>query len=401
MISQRTLNLKASPTLALAARAKELQSQGRDIVSLSVGEPDWATFDVVTEAGINAIRSGFTKYTPANGLVELRQAVAEQVSGDLGLKYSANQVTVTSGAKFTIFSALQSLLDLDDEVIIPSPFWVSYPTMVELSGGKPVVVETQVNNRFCLSPTELESAITSRTKILMLNSPSNPTGELYSRDELEALARVLRKHPRIVVLSDDIYNRLVFDGSGLAPHLLHVAPDLVNRTVLVNGGSKSYSMTGWRIGWALGPDLVIKAMTNYQSQALGCAASFTQKAACAAVLKGEPELRRAVSELISRRDYAIERLRIIKGIEVAVPGGAFYAWPSIQSWIGSSFRGRHLAGSADISAALLEEVGVAVVPGVEFGTEGYIRLSFALDRPSMTRAFDRIQAFADSLDRKP
>jgi aspartate aminotransferase len=397
MISNRTKTLKASPTLALAARAKELQSKGKDIVSLSVGEPDWPTLDVAAKAGIKAVEAGFTKYTPANGILELREAIATQLSVDIGLAYSAAQVTVTAGAKFVIFSALQSLVNPGDEVLIPSPYWVSYPTMVELADGVPVFVEGQAQNRFCVTGSELAAKITPKTKLLMLNSPSNPTGEIYSRAELLQLAEVLRKHPQIAILSDDIYNRLVFGDSPLAPHILQVAPDLAPRTVMVNGGSKSYSMTGWRIGWAIGPDAVIKAMTNYQSQALGCAASFTQKAACAAVLEGGPEVARANKELQSRRDYAVERLKATPGVKVASPGGAFYVWPDISGWMGKQYKGQALKTSAEVSNILLDDYSVAVVPGIEFGMEGYLRLSFALDQASMKKAFDRVLEFATQL----
>lgn len=397
MISNRTKTLKASPTLALAARAKELQAKGKDIVSLSVGEPDWPTLEVAVKAGVQAIQSGFTKYTPANGIVELREAISKQVSGDVGVNYTAAQVTVTSGAKFVIFSALQSLVNPGDEVLIPSPYWVSYPTMVELADGVPVFVDTKPENRFCMTASEMAAKITPKTKLLMLNSPSNPTGEIYSREELSQLAEVLRRHPQVAILSDDIYNRLVFGSEQLAPHILQVAPDLAPRTVMVNGGSKSYSMTGWRIGWAIGPDAVIKAMTNYQSQALGCAASFTQKAACAAVLEGGPDIAKANKELKARRDYAVERLKSTPGVKVASPGGAFYVWPDVSSWMGKKYKGQTMKNSSDISNVLLDDFSVAVVPGIEFGMEGFLRLSFALDQASMKKAFDRIVAFAQEL----
>ena len=278
MLAERVKNLKPSPTLALAAKAREMKKNGLDVISLSVGEPDWDTFAPVKEAGKADIDQGFTKYLPASGLAELREAVCRQTNADLGTDYKTSQVTITTGAKFVVFAAMQALIDPGDEVIIPAPYWVSYPTMAELAGGVPVAVACDKADGFKLSADKLRAAIGPKTKMLLLNSPSNPTGQVYTKEEFSALAEVLRQHPKMVVLSDDIYNRLVFDESGLAPHLLQAAPDLAERTVLVNGVSKTYSMTGWRVGWGIGPEAVIAAMGKYQSQSVSCACSISQKA---------------------------------------------------------------------------------------------------------------------------
>ncbi|OFZ17847.1 MAG: aspartate aminotransferase [Bdellovibrionales bacterium RBG_16_40_8] len=396
MISQRAKNLKPSPTLALAAKAKELAAQGKDVISLSVGEPDWDTLECAKLAGVKAINEGFSKYTAANGIIELRQAIAEQTSRDLGMGFAADDVTVTTGGKFVIFSALQCAIDPGDEVVIPAPYWVSYPVMVELAAGKPVIASCDEKANFKLTAEILHKHITPKTKMLILNSPSNPTGLMYTKDELLQLAQVLRDNPRVLVLSDDIYNRLVF-SKGLAPNILQVAPELKPRVLVVNGASKTYSMTGWRVGWALGPQPWIKAMTNYQSQSVSQAASMSQKAALAAIEKGEPELKKAMVELTARKDRAVMLLSQISGVKVTAPDGAFYVWTDIRNLLGKSYKGRKLTGSSEFSAALLEAQNVAVVPGVEFGLEGFVRLSFALRESRMVEAIERIKTFASEL----
>lgn len=397
MLSKRAQMLKPSPTLALAARAKELTAQGKDVVSLSVGEPDWPTFPAAVKAGINAIESGNTKYGPSSGLPELRKAIAEITSQELGVEYKMPEVTVTAGGKFVIFAALQVLIDKDDEVIIPAPYWVSYPTMVELADGRPVIVQTKKENHFRMTPEELESKITSKTKMLILNSPSNPTGEIYTKEELAKIAQVLKKHPRVIVMSDDIYNRLVFDGSLVAPHILQVAPEFKDRVVIVNGASKTLSMTGWRVGWGLAPTAVIQAMTDYQSQSVSCASGFSQVAALAALKESQNDLENSIKLLQERRDFAIAELKKIPGIEIKTPGGAFYLWPNIQSLFGKTFRGKTINDSSDFCKIFLDEFNVAVVPGKEFGCEGYLRMSYVLSQKRMDEAFSRLKKFISEL----
>jgi aspartate aminotransferase len=395
-LSQRAQNLKPSPTLALAAKAKELTAQGHKVISLSVGEPDWDTFQCAKRAAMAAIESGFSKYTPANGIPELRKAIAEQTQKEIGINYSPEQVTVSTGGKFIIFSALQTLLNPGDEVIIPAPYWVSYPTMVELAEGKPVIAVCDEKMGFKITPGLLESKITARTKLIILNSPSNPTGVMYSRQELGALAKVLERHPNVMVLSDDIYNRLVF-ADEVAPHLLHMAPQLKERVLVVNGAAKTFSMTGWRVGWALGDSEWIKAMSNYQSQSVSCAASMAQMAVLKAIQEGEPELKTALQELRRRRDFIYGELREIKGIKLSAPDGAFYVWPDIRAFLGKKYDGKVLKTSADFSQALLEDQKVVCVPGVEFGLDGYLRISYVLKDSAITEAIQRLRAFLAKL----
>ena len=397
MLSKRSQMLKPSPTLVLAARAKELKAEGKDVISLSVGEPDWDTPLAVKKAAIQAIEEGQTKYTPAAGVLELRQAICQQLHSDFAFEYSPKtQVTVATGAKYVLFAALQTVLDPGDEVIIPAPYWVSYPDMVEISGGVPVVVPCDQDSQFKLTAEKLKSCINEKTKLLMLNSPSNPTGEIYTREELEALAVVLREHEQIYVISDDIYNRLSFEVS-LAPHLLQVAPDLKERVLLVNGVSKSYSMTGWRIGWGVGPVEWIKAMASFQSQSTGCPCSVSQAAALKALQSGSGDVDQAIEVLKGRRDFAVESLNKIEGVSAPLPPGAFYIWLDISGLLGKSYKGKVLASSRDLCQALLDDQLVVVVAGSDFGLEGYLRMSYALEKERMVQAIERIQLFTNQL----
>lgn len=398
MLSKRAQSLKPSPTLAIAAKAKELAAQGHSVLSLSVGEPDWDTFERIKEAGISAIRKGQTKYSPSNGIPALREAIAAQTQKELGIACDPTAVTVTAGAKFILFGALQVLVDPGDDVLIPAPYWVSYPTMAELAGGRPVIVPSLEKNHFRLQAEDLANAASDRAKVLILNSPSNPSGEVLERSDLEGIASVVRKYPKMVVISDDIYNRLVFDGKGLAPHLLHVAPDLKDRVVIVNGASKTYSMTGWRLGWALGPKPVIAAMTNYQSQSTSCAAPFTQIAGVEALKHCDADCDKALKLLEERRDFFVHALNEVRGWKASKPGGAFYVWADVKALSGKTWNGKALGGSSAIAEALLEAQKVAVVPGSESGCEGYLRLSFALGMDDLKEAVRRIAAFTRELN---
>lgn len=397
MLSKKAQNLKPSPTLAIAAKAKELQAQGHHVISLSVGEPDWDTYPQIKEAGIKAIQAGQTKYGPSNGSPQLRTAIAHQTQKLLGVEYSPNEVTVSAGAKFILFAALQMLVDPGDEVLIPAPYWVSYPTMVELVDGVPVIVESDESTGYKPHAHHFEKLITPKTKILLLNSPNNPTGQMYTRAEIEDLAGLLKRHPKLIVISDDIYNQLVFSGEPVAPHLLHVNPALKDRIICVNGASKTYSMTGWRLGWALGPEKVIKAMSNYQSQTVSCAAPFTQTALLAGLQSCDADLARNLETLRERRDLFVSALNTVPGWRSGYPQGAFYVWADIRALIGKVWQGKRLAGSGDVAAALLEAQNVAVVPGAESGLEGYLRLSFALSEVDLNEAVKRIRQFTEAL----
>lgn len=397
MLSKKAQALKPSPTLTIAAKAKELQAQGHQVISLSVGEPDWDTPSVIKDAGIQAIQAGQTKYAPSNGTPQLRTAIAHKTKSLLGVEYSPNEVTVSAGAKFILFSALQALVDPGDEVLIPAPYWVSYPTMVELVDGVPVIVPSDELTGFKAHAHQIEKLITPKTKILLLNSPNNPTGQMYTRQEIEDIVAMLRKHPKLIVISDDIYNQLVFNGEPVAPHILHVAPEMKSRMVLVNGASKTFSMTGWRLGWALGPEPVIKAMSNYQSQTVSCAAPFTQIAAMAGLQKCDEDTVEHVKVLQHRRDVFVGALNDVPGWRSGYPQGAFYVWADIRGLFGKTWHGTKLNNSSDVAKALLESQFVAVVPGGESGLEGYLRLSFALHERDLLEAVKRIRLFTDSL----
>jgi len=395
MISKRAQMLKPSPTLAMANRARELQAQGKDVVSMTVGEPDWATFTVANQAGIEAIEKGFTKYTAAHGTPELRQEVAKQTSEQVGVEYGPNEVVIGSGAKYILFSILMMILDSGDEVLIPTPYWVSYPTMVELAGGVPKAVECGENVNFKLTPELLAKAITPKTKALILCSPSNPTGLQYSREELKALAEVLRQNKNVVLISDDIYNRLIFNDSKMAPHILHVAPDLRERMLIVNGASKTYSMTGWRVGWALGPKQVISPMADFLSQTTSSPSSISQKAALAALQKGDAELVKARQNLTAKKDQTLKAFKGLKGMKISQPDGAFYLWVDVKECLGRTHRksGKKIQNDKELAEILLNDHLVATVPGSEFGAEGYLRLSFVTSEANIVKAGQRFQDF--------
>ena len=398
MLSKRALNIKSSPTLALVAKAKELQALGHNVISLTVGEPDWPTYKVASDAGINAIQTNFTKYTPANGTLELRKAIASRTEADLGLTYSpVKEVAVTSGAKFAIYTALQVLCDPQDEVIIHSPYWVSYPVMAELAGGTPKIVHCKEQDNFKISAERLEQAITPKTKVFLFCSPSNPTGFVYTKDELKKIGDVLKKHPRIAIISDDIYNRLMLDGTKVAPHLLQETPELKERTVLINGGSKAYSMTGWRIGWAMGPEKVIKALADYASQSTGAPSSIAQAAAEKALLNAEPDIKNTIELLKTRLEKASKKLSEIKDMKIYKPEGAFYLWINIEKFLGRKYKGEVVQSSAHFGKIYLEDYYVATVPGEEFGEPGFLRLSFATETAKFDEAVERMKKFIGAL----
>ncbi len=390
MLSQKALLMKPSATLAMAAKARELAATGKDVVSLTVGEPDWGTFAAASKAGIKAIEDGFTKYTAVPGIPDLREAIAKQYTAQLGLNYSAKEVCVGTGAKFVIFAALQMLLNPGDEVLIPAPYWVSYPTMAELAGGVPRYVACGADVNFKLTPELVHKSITPKTKVLILCSPSNPTGLMYTQQEMKALAEALAEHPNVFIISDDIYNRLVFDGSLVAPHLLQFAPQLKSRLLAVNGASKAYSMTGWRIGWGLGPELLINAISDYASQSTSNVSSITQKAALAAIQNCEPDVQQANKALIQKKNWLLEKMKPIKGFKVIEPQGAFYFWTDVTAFFGK----KGLNNSKDVAERLLSDYLVATVPGIEFGSEGYLRLSFATSQVALEKAVERFQKFS-------
>lgn len=390
LISRRMTHIKPSPTLAVTARATELKSLGHDVIDFGAGEPDFDTPQFIKDAAIRALEQGKTKYTAVGGTLSLRKAIAQKFKRENGIDYTPEQIVVGVGAKQVIFNAFLASLDPGDEVIIPAPYWVSYPDMVALAEGVPVIVKCALNNHLKLTPEELEKAITPQTKWLILNSPSNPTGMAYSRKELEDLAAVLRRHPQVHVLSDDIYEHLVYDDFQFTT-LVQVAPDLKERVLTVNGVSKSYSMTGWRIGYGAGPAPLIKAMTMLQSQSTSNATSISQEAALAALEGPQEFLSEWTQTFAERRNQALKILSETPGLSCLIPQGAFYLYPSCAALMGKTTpSGTVITNDSDLVAYLLDAAGVAVVPGVAFGLSPYFRISYATDTKILLEGCRRI-----------
>ncbi len=389
MLNKRARNITPSHTMAIDSRAKQMLAQGVDVINLSVGEPDFDTPDHAKEGGLRAIREGFTKYTPSAGIAELRQAIADKLRRDNALEYSPDEIVVTNGCKGALFNIFMVLLDAGDEAIIQSPYWVSYPEMVKLAGGTPVIVPTDESTGWQMTPEMLERAITPRTKLLNLNNPCNPTGAVYDAQRLRALADVALKHGLLIV-SDEIYDELTYDGAE-AVSVAALSAEIKERTITVNGFSKTFAMTGWRLGYAAAPRAIAKALADLQSHSTSGASSITQKAGLAA-LAGDPESLRAVrAEFDRRRRYAIERVRALPGFELAVePRGAFYVFPRVTALYGRSIGAQAVRGDDDLCAAILEAAHVAIVPGSSFGAPGYVRISYATSMEKLTAAFDRI-----------
>jgi aspartate aminotransferase len=394
-IAKRAKAIKPSPTLATAAKAKAMKAQGIDVVDFGVGEPDFDTPDNVKQAGIKAIQSGFTKYTPAGGTDELKDAVLEKFKRDNGLHYERSQVLISCGAKHTLYNIAEALFDPGDEVIIPSPYWVSYPDQVLLNDAAPVIVETTEKEGFRLSAAQLEKAVTKKTKALVLNSPSNPTGLAYDRKTLEEIAEVALRH-RLLVISDEIYGQIVYDGFRHVS-IASLSPEMKALTVVVDGVSKTYAMTGWRIGWAAGPAALMTAVANIQSQSTSNPASISQKAAVEALRGPQDFIKTMNVEFDKRRRYMVERLNKMKGMSCLMPVGAFYAFPRVSPLFGKSVNGRTIANSSNLADYLLEDAKVALVSGDAFGADGYIRLSYATSMENIVKGLDRIEQAVSSL----
>jgi len=394
-LSRRVQNIKPSPTLAVSARAAQLKAEGRDIIGLGVGEPDFDTPEHIKAAGIDAIQKGFTKYTAVGGTPGLKQAVVNKFKRENGLDYHAKEVLVSCGGKQSFYNLIQAVINPGDEVIIPAPYWVSYPDIVILAEGQPVIVGAGIEQRFKLSPAQLMAAITPRTKMLVINSPSNPTGAVYSADELAALGAVLRQHPHVLIASDDMYEHIRMDDAAFV-NLLNVCPDLKDRTLVLNGVSKAYAMTGWRIGYCAGPAAIIAAMDNIQSQSTSNPTSISQVAAEMALNGDQACIQPMLAAFRERHRFVVDGLNAIPGVQCVDSGGAFYAFPDVRAAITRL----HAAGKLKVANDLalteyLLEHGVAVVPGSAFGAEGYIRLSFATSMANLEAAISRIsKAFA-------
>ncbi|BDV42848.1 aminotransferase [Geotalea uraniireducens] len=389
-LADRVNKIQPSPTLSIDAKAKALKAQGVDVVGFGAGEPDFDTPANIKEAGKKAIDGGFTKYMPVGGADDLKDAIIAKMKRDHGLDYSRDEISVACGAKHTLYNISQALLQEGDEVIIPGPYWVSYPDQVVLAGGTPVFIMTDENTGFKITPEQLEKAVTPRTKYLILNSPCNPTGSTYTKAELAALAEVIKKHDFLIV-SDDIYEKLLYDGLEFC-NIPMACPELKPRTIIVNGVSKAYSMTGWRIGYACGPKELMAAMTKMQSQSTSNATSIAQKASVEALNGPQTAVAEMVKEFEKRRTYIVDRLNAIPGVTCFKSTGAFYAFPNFSGVYGKSFNGKVISNSTEFAAYLLEEAKVALVPGVAFGDDRYARLSYATSMENIKKGIDRIEA---------
>lgn len=388
-LSDRINNLSTSQTLAMAALARELKAQGKDIISLSLGEPDFNTPDFIKEAAKKAIDENYSTYTPVDGYVELKEAICRKFKRDNDLEYKPSQIVVSTGAKQSLYNLAQVMLNDGDEVILPAPYWVSYYEIIKLSGGVPVEVPTSVETDFKMTPQQLEKAITPKTKMIWYSSPCNPSGSVYSREELTALCKVLERYPDIYFISDEIYEHINFSGTFCSVASI---PGMLDRTITVNGVAKAFAMTGWRIGYIGAPEFIAKACTKIQGQVTSGANSIAQRATIAAVDADPKVLNDMVSAFKSRRDLVVGLIQNIPGLKINVPEGAFYVFPDVSSFFGKTLKGTEIKNATDLSMYLLSEANVATVTGDAFGNPDCIRISYATSETLLTEAFKRIAA---------
>jgi aspartate aminotransferase len=386
-LSSRVQSIKPSPTLAVTNKAAELRAAGQDIIGLGAGEPDFDTPDHIKAAAIEAIHNGQTKYTAVDGTPALKKAIIAKFKRDNGLNYEANQVLVSSGGKQSFFNLALAVLNAGDEAIIPAPYWVSYPDMVLVAEGKPVILKSTAEARFKITPQQLEGAITDRTRLFVINSPSNPSGMAYTLEELQALGEVLKKYPQVMIATDDMYEPILWTGKPFC-NILNATPELYDRTFVLNGVSKAYAMTGWRIGYAAGPAKIIGAMKKIQSQSTSNPASISQAAAQAALDGSQDCVQTMVTAFHERHDYLVEALNTLPGVECLKGDGTFYAFPSFQGAIDAD---SSVSNDVEFAEKLLKEAGVALVPGSAFGMPGHMRLSFATSQEILTNAIERLK----------
>ena len=386
-LSNRIQRVKPSPTLAVTALANQLRAEGRDVIGLAAGEPDFDTPEYIKQAAIDAINKGYTKYTAVDGTAGLKQAIINKFKRENGFDFAADQVLVSVGGKQAFYNLCMTLLNEGDEVIIPAPYWVSYPDIVKLADATPVIVEGNISQSFKISPAQLQQAITDKTKMVIINSPSNPSGKAYSKAELKALGDILVKHPNIVVMTDDIYEHIVWTDEGFV-NILNACPELTDQTVVINGVSKAYSMTGWRIGYSGGPVEIIKGMKKIQSQSTSNPTSIAQYAAQAA-LEGDQSFLKEMCDIFKQRhDYVYQALDAMDGVECPPSDGTFYSFPSFHAVIE---RMDGIEDDVQLAQLLLEKAEVALVPGSAFGLSGHLRLSYATDMDSLKKALTRIK----------
>jgi aspartate aminotransferase len=385
--SQRANSIKPSPTLAVTAKAGQLRAEGRDIIGLGAGEPDFDTPEHIKDAAIKALGEGFTKYTAVGGTPGLIQAIIKKFKKENRLKYTADQILVSCGCKHSMYNLMQALLNPGDEVIIPAPYWVSYPDMAKLAGAETVIIKTNAKSNLKISPEQLQAAITNKTRLLILNSPSNPTGVCYTEDELEALGKILMNHPDIIIATDDIYEHILW-GQKSFKNIVNVCPELYDRTVVLNGVSKAYSMTGWRIGYVGGPASLINAMKKIQSQSTSNPTSIAQVAAQAALEGDQSYIKTSNKIFKERHDYVYEQLNKIEGIECHASEGTFYIFPDFQGVID---RMENISNDIELAEYFLEKAEIAMVPGSAFGAPGYMRISFATSMENLEKAMERLE----------
>jgi aspartate aminotransferase len=396
IISNNLKRIKPSPTIAVTQKARELRASGKDIVGLGAGEPDFDTPDNIKQAAIKAIKDGDTKYTAVDGTPALKDAIIKKFKRENKLDYQADQITVGAGGKHVIYNAMMATLNKGDEVVIPAPYWVSYPDIVLLAGGTPIILECNEKQGFKIKPLELEKVITKKTKWIILNSPSNPTGACYSEDDIREIGKILIKHPHVYILSDDIYEHVAYEGFKFFT-IAQVA-ELKERVLTMNGVSKAYSMTGWRIGYAAGPKEIIKAIAKIQSQSTTNPSSISQAAAVEALNGTQDFIKERSISFQERRDFVVKVLNDIDGIECLKPDGAFYVFPSCKSLIGKKDNtGKELKTDTDFVQSLLENSGVAVVQGSAFGLEGFFRISYATSMDNLKKALEKISSYCKSL----
>ncbi|MBN2332963.1 MAG: pyridoxal phosphate-dependent aminotransferase [Deltaproteobacteria bacterium] len=395
-LASRVQQIKPSPTLAISAKAKALQAAGIDVINFGAGEPDFDTPDNVKAAGIEAIRSGFTRYTAVPGIPELKEAICRKLARENRLTYQSDEIIVSCGGKHSFYNLAQAMLDPGDEVIVPAPYWVSYPPMVQLAGGSAVIIPTTEADGFKITPAQLQQHISTKTRAVVINSPSNPTGSAYSWEELQELAAVIVKND-ILVISDEIYEHIVYDGFNQRS-IAEVGPQMKERTIILNGVSKSYAMTGWRIGFAAAPAPLVAAMTKIQSQSTSNPTSIAQKAALEAYDGPQDFIARVLPAFNERRDYIVATLNAIPGISCFNPAGAFYVFPRVEDLIGRTSAGRAITSSLDLCDLLIDEARIAAVPGEAFGAPGYLRLSYATSLENIKTGMKRLQEFVDRLE---
>jgi aspartate aminotransferase len=388
VLSNRAKSLKPSPTLAINAKAKSLQAQGIHVISFGAGEPDFDTPENIKKAAVNAIETGFTKYTAVGGIDDLKDAIILKFQRDNGLSYKRSQILVSCGGKHSFYNLAQALFDEGDEVIVPSPYWVSYPPIVSLAGATPVIVEAREKNEFKLVPDDLKKAVTPRTKALILNSPSNPSGSAYTKKELGWIAEIALSKG-FFIISDEIYEKIVYDGFEFTS-IAALDTAVKEKTIIVHGVAKTYSMTGWRIGYTAGPDEIISAMSNIQSQSTSNPTSISQKASVEALIGPQDEVKRMVRAFGDRRNYIVDRLNELPEVSCCKPMGAFYAFPNFSSYYGRSYQGKKISSSTELADYFLDVAKVAVVPGVEFGADPFERLSYATSMEDIREGLDRI-----------